>query len=427
MSKPTASAQAHGDELLNQLRKGWAPLPFSTLLAMAIGGLKVRMMRSTVTMVSVVLAIAFLSYTGLTNYLTLSLALALREYQKANPVEVVKVESAIGETLQASPIASMPVDRQLALGDRLELDDTEKARSELLGFQQKLENARRLAVETETARKTIENDAAAMPVDKDAARRRASDAARDLGAVETRQTRLKEEVELGDWVRRKGPAARDELAARLRAALESRFQTLIGGLRSPGRLSAAELDHAEVLVASSSQADAAAVLRDVLAVERTKRSATELQTLLRRAGVNVDQTLRGNPMDTWLIVMAMLTCAIGIANAMLMSVTERFREIGTMKCLGAQDNLVVKLFLLESAFQGVIGALIGMVLGILVAILGAVLQFKEYGTLHFPWADGWKVLLSSVIGGIVLTLVGAAGPALKASRMRPVDALRVDE
>ena len=55
--------------------------------------------------------------------------------------------------------------------------------------------------------------------------------------------------------------------------------------------------------------------------------------------------------QTWLITLSLLVCVVGIANAMLMSVTERFREIGTMKCLGALDSFIVKLFLLESTFQ----------------------------------------------------------------------------
>ena len=57
----------------------------------------------------------------------------------------------------------------------------------------------------------------------------------------------------------------------------------------------------------------------------------------------------------WLLGLALLVAFVGILNAMLMSVTERFREIGTMKCLGALDGFIVKLFLIESLFQGVVG------------------------------------------------------------------------
>src|SRR5215207_9369918 len=66
----------------------------------------------------------------------------------------------------------------------------------------------------------------------------------------------------------------------------------------------------------------------------------------------------------WLIGLALLVAFVGILNSMLMSVTERFREIGTMKCLGALDGFIVKLFLLESLFQGFVGTVLGVILGL---------------------------------------------------------------
>ena len=158
-----------------------------------------------------------------------------------------------------------------------------------------------------------------------------------------------------------------------------------------------------------------------------QEQAGVLRQKLRAAGVNIKTTLQGDPMDTWLLIMAMLTCTVGIANAMLMSVTERFREIGTMKCLGALDGLVVKLFLMESSLLGVVGAVMGIVVGVLVAVLAALLQFKSLGLTYFPVAYGIKVAILSVGCGILLALFGTAGPAIMAARMRPVDALRVDE
>ncbi|MBD3240450.1 MAG: FtsX-like permease family protein, partial [Chitinivibrionales bacterium] len=57
----------------------------------------------------------------------------------------------------------------------------------------------------------------------------------------------------------------------------------------------------------------------------------------------------------WIITISLLVTVIGISNAMLMSVTERFREIGTMKCLGALSAFVRFMFLIESGFMGVVG------------------------------------------------------------------------
>jgi ABC-type antimicrobial peptide transport system permease subunit len=160
---------------------------------------------------------------------------------------------------------------------------------------------------------------------------------------------------------------------------------------------------------------------------RVQDQVREMQQLLRYAGVNVEGTLRGNPLDTWLIVMAMLTCTVGIANAMLMSVTERFREIATMKCLGAPDGLVIKTFLLESSILGLIGAALGIVLGSAVALLAGALQFKGFALQCFPLSEGVGVLAMSLLAGIVVSVAGSLYPAVVAARMKPVDALRLDE
>ena len=125
--------------------------------------------------------------------------------------------------------------------------------------------------------------------------------------------------------------------------------------------------------------------------------------------------------------MALLTCAVGIANAMLMSVTERFREIGTMKCLGAPDGLVVKLFLLESSMLGIVGAVLGIVLGVVVGLLAALLQFGTYGVTYFPQVEALQVLGGAILAGLLLAVIGAVYPAAVAARMTPVDALRVEE
>ena len=63
----------------------------------------------------------------------------------------------------------------------------------------------------------------------------------------------------------------------------------------------------------------------------------------------------------WLVTLSLVVCTVGIANSMLMSVTERFKEIGTMKCLGAMDGFIVKLFLLEAGFLGILASVLGWV------------------------------------------------------------------
>ena len=126
--------------------------------------------------------------------------------------------------------------------------------------------------------------------------------------------------------------------------------------------------------------------------------------------------------------MSLIVCVVGIANAMLMSVTERFREIGTMKCLGALDRFVVELFLLESGFQGLLGAILGSLIGFISIML---MNLKNYGMDLFRGFTeyifpilGWMAIACAI--GIVLAILGAIGPSYKAAKLPPAEAMRVD-
>ena len=130
--------------------------------------------------------------------------------------------------------------------------------------------------------------------------------------------------------------------------------------------------------------------------------------------------------QAWLISLSLLVCVVGIANAMLMSVTERFREIGTMKCLGALDSFIIKLFLLESTFQGAAGTAVGIVLGLLLTLTLAFLDYGLFVFDYFPIAGILQSALAAIVSGTLLSLVGAMLPAYKAAKMEPVEAMRTD-
>lgn len=134
-----------------------------------------------------------------------------------------------------------------------------------------------------------------------------------------------------------------------------------------------------------------------------------------------DQTYR----TRWLIGVSLLVSGIGIANALLMSVTERFQEIGTLKCLGSRDKLVVELFIIESGVLGLIGSVFGAVAGLVIAIgSNAVTYGWQPVWTNLPWRSLLLFGLLSVIVGLVVAMAAAIYPAFVAARMTPADALR---
>jgi len=128
----------------------------------------------------------------------------------------------------------------------------------------------------------------------------------------------------------------------------------------------------------------------------------------------------------WLVVMSLLVCTIGIANSMLMSVTERFKEIGTMKCLGALDRFVVELFLLESGFLGIIASVLGWVVGFLTMLVAAIFRggFGVMASLSF--LELIKSFAGAVVLGFFLTVLATIFPALRAAKLPPAAAMRTD-
>ncbi|MBX2816521.1 MAG: ABC transporter permease [Saprospiraceae bacterium] len=127
--------------------------------------------------------------------------------------------------------------------------------------------------------------------------------------------------------------------------------------------------------------------------------------------------LRGAATGIGLITL--LGAAIGLMNIMLVSVTERTREIGIRKAIGAKSRTILMQFLSEAIIICQMGGLVGIVLGI---IVGNVVTIWVGGSFLIPWA--WIVL-----GIVVCTAVGLLSgiyPALKASRLDPIESLRYE-
>lgn len=122
------------------------------------------------------------------------------------------------------------------------------------------------------------------------------------------------------------------------------------------------------------------------------------------------------------VVIAMLTllgASIGLMNIMLVSVTERTKEIGIRKALGATRKNVLIQFLIEAIVICLMGGVVGVLLGIL---MGFGVSVMVDGRFFIPW--NWMLLGFSVC--IIVGLVSGLYPALKASKLDPIEALRYE-
>lgn len=160
----------------------------------------------------------------------------------------------------------------------------------------------------------------------------------------------------------------------------------------------------------------AAYHHDSNSIEKASRLIGSLDSLL----FGLDERM------AWLLFISMLVCCVGITNAMMMSVTERFNEIATLKCLGALDGFIMLMFVLESCAMGIVGGCIGALLG---GIIGFFRMLFSFGIDFFP-AMPWGALLlgmvASVILGTILAAIAAIIPSFKAAHLAPMEAMRVE-
>jgi len=114
---------------------------------------------------------------------------------------------------------------------------------------------------------------------------------------------------------------------------------------------------------------------------------------------------------------SLLVGGIGIMNIMLVSVTERTREIGIRLAIGAQARQVLMQFLVEAVILSLFGGLIGIIAGLSLGYLGATL-------LAIPFRPALGVVMTAFGFSAAVGVIFGYFPAQRAARMNPIDALR---
>jgi putative ABC transport system permease protein len=122
---------------------------------------------------------------------------------------------------------------------------------------------------------------------------------------------------------------------------------------------------------------------------------------------------------------SLIVGAIGIANIMLVSVTERTREIGIRKALGARRSAILKQFLIESTVLSVFGGFAGIAIGVGISVTAAALLPAAVPDFPAPQFSITPIVLAFAIS-LGIGLIAGVYPANRAARLRPIEALRYE-
>lgn len=166
-------------------------------------------------------------------------------------------------------------------------------------------------------------------------------------------------------------------------------------------------------------AEAEGVFRRVRKIGVGKEADFELEKSDGLITLIVDNTATLQMAAIFIGLITLLGAAIGLMNIMLVSVTERTREIGICKSLGATRRTILVQFLVEAIVICQIGGIVGIIFGI---IAGNGVTYMVGGSFVVPWA--WIALGFSLC--FIVGIISGLYPAVKASKLDPIEALRYE-
>jgi putative ABC transport system permease protein len=161
------------------------------------------------------------------------------------------------------------------------------------------------------------------------------------------------------------------------------------------------------------------VMRNVRRLKVTEANDFDVEKSDSLVDILKDNTAMLRMAALFIGIITLIGAAIGLMNIMLVSVTERTKEIGIIKAIGATRKDVVYQFMAEALLICQFGGLIGTVLGVLVGF-GVAKLFD--GTFVIPWQ--WIIL--GFITCMIVGLVSGIYPATKAAKMDPIESLRYE-
>jgi len=158
------------------------------------------------------------------------------------------------------------------------------------------------------------------------------------------------------------------------------------------------------------------IVRNLDAIDETDFNITKSDNLVN---ILIENLKKVTLAATIIGLITLLGAAIGLMNIMLVAVSERTREIGTRKALGANSRMIKQQFLFEAVVIGQFGGLLGIFLGIL---MGNLISVATKGSFVIPWL--W--IMAGVILCLIVSLLSGLIPAVKAAKLDPIIALHYE-